>query len=115
MSPVAALGVTSTWMLTEEPCMIVVGLMLTRVVVLGVKVADAQFVTRLVTFTEPRPVAKSYPALLWYWALAVPKPASPGTALFPAVTSLKLQVLAGNVVLEPLHFLPAAISAAAKR
>jgi hypothetical protein len=42
----------------------VVGDRLTRVVVLGVKVAEAQLFTRLVTFTDPKPVAKSYPVVL---------------------------------------------------
>jgi len=52
-SPVAVPGVTLTWTFTGAPCVIVAGDRLIRVVVLGVKVAETQLFTRLVTFTDP--------------------------------------------------------------
>src|ERR1700682_472895 len=92
-----------------------------RVVVVGTVETDPHFVTRLFTFTEPSPVARSYPApavhasvdaLLGsrrtpllpeiaelhagvppaHGTLLVPKPIAPRRLLLPLVTSLKMQV-----------------------
>ena len=74
--------------------------------------AFAHPLTRFATFTEPSPVARSYATPDWNFAPEVPNPTSPGTALFPTVTSLKIQL--GDkaaVVLEPLH--PEYVSCAA--
>jgi len=56
-SPVAVPGMTVTCTLTDVPCVIVVGLSVS-VVALGVKVAVDQFLMRLATFTEPSPVGQ---------------------------------------------------------
>jgi hypothetical protein len=82
-----------------------------RFVMLGLNVTLLHWFTRLLTCTEPRPVARSYPTPLLNWGLVV-KLASPGTALLPTVTSLNTQVLAGEVAVpEALHC--ARLSAAA--
>ena len=99
--PVPLCGATVMFTLTDWPCVMVVGLRL-KVVVVGLNVTVFQLFTRFVALTEPKPEAKSYPTPLEYGAFGYP--ASPGTSLLPTVTSLKVQVLAGGVVvLEPLH------------
>jgi hypothetical protein len=56
-----------------------------RVVVLALEIAVLHLLIRLVTFTDPSPVAWSYPTV----AL---NPVAPGMFVFPTVTSLKTQV-----------------------
>ncbi len=64
--PVAAAGVTVTVNFTLVPCLMLTlpeeGLVIATVS--AVKVAVDQAARRLVTFSEPRPVAKSYPAVV---------------------------------------------------
>ena len=57
--PVPLLAVTAISTLTACPWVIVVGLRLVIVVVVGRKVIEFQWLTRLATLTEPRPVARS--------------------------------------------------------
>jgi hypothetical protein len=65
-----------------------------KFVVLPWMMAELHLVTRFDTFTDPRPVASSYPT-------PAVKPVSPGMFVLPDVVSLKMQVLPGSVVLEP--------------
>jgi hypothetical protein len=64
------------------PCIIVsAGAEIARFIDAGtVTIASLQYVTRLFAFTDPSPVAKSYPG-------ADPYPATPGTVFDPLVTS----------------------------
>ena len=59
--PVPDCGLTVTLKFTGWPCVIVVGVRLFSVVVEGRKVTELHCVTRLFAFTEPKPVAWSYP------------------------------------------------------
>src|SRR5579863_7854519 len=60
--PVAALGVTEMLKLTLWPCVIETAVpLLSDSVVLDEFVGPIQLCTRLKAFTEPRPVARSYP------------------------------------------------------
>jgi hypothetical protein len=54
-------GLTVMLKFTAWPCVRVVGIRLFRVVVEGEVVTELHWVTRLFAFTEPRPVAWSYP------------------------------------------------------
>jgi hypothetical protein len=49
--------------LTDWPCVMVVGARVS-VVTVGAKLTAVQFFTRLAILTEPRPVARSYPAVV---------------------------------------------------
>src|SRR5271168_5193278 len=111
-SPVAPL-VTVELTLTEVPCLLTsvfVEPLSVRLVVDGVKFVTTVFqaAARLVRFTEPSPVAKSYPAVAvhagvvaWFGSTITPSefalqfaaaPPLQGTELFPLVISLKEQV-----------------------
>src|SRR5487761_182426 len=65
-SPVAwgEVGEIEALTLIGAPCVILIALppLSVRVVVDGLKITEFQLLTRLLAFTEPRPVAKSYPA-----------------------------------------------------
>jgi hypothetical protein len=78
---------------TDDPCVILTGVLLfrVRVVVLDLVTAKFHLLTRFVTLTEPSPVASSYPVV-------ARKPASLTMVrfVFPDVTSLKIHVLAGG-------------------
>ncbi len=52
-------GATLTVKFAGWPCVRVVGERLASAVVVGAKLTEAQFFTRLVAFTEPSPVARS--------------------------------------------------------
>jgi hypothetical protein len=103
--PTPDCGFTVTLKFTNCPCVIVVGVRLFSVVVEGREVTELHCVTRLFAFTEPKPVARSYPvAALYpgripYWypddVVQSGLPAAQGMAFVPEVTSLKMQVLAG--------------------
>jgi hypothetical protein len=57
--PVPDCGFTVTLKLTVCPCVIVVGVKVVTVVADGSNETELHFVTRLSTFTEPSPVARS--------------------------------------------------------
>src|SRR5438552_4027352 len=57
-------GVTSMVRLTAWPWVRVVGERLVSLVVVGLKLTEAHLLTRFAAFTEPSPVARSYPAVV---------------------------------------------------
>src|SRR5579864_4732522 len=100
---------------TEAPCVMVIGVetpFSVSVVLVALKIALLHAVTKFATLTEPRPVAMSYPAAAAYTPLGYP--VSPGTELFPLVTSLNTHALLGAAeVLEALQLVPAVCCASA--
>ena len=73
--PVAVEGETETLTVTGVPWLDVAGVIVSDVDVargLGVLPPPVHAFTKFVTFTDPSPVAESYPAPAWYDALDVP-------------------------------------------
>src|ERR1700674_5495594 len=86
-----------------------------KVVLEARNVIEDQLFTRFATFTEPRPVARSYPTPALnpestpYWSalfdvVQLRDPFVHGMAFVPVVRSLKIQVLAGPFVALELQF-----------
>src|SRR2546422_598913 len=97
--------VTSTVTSVAWPWVRVVGERLVSLVVVGLKLTDVHLLTRLAAFTEPSPVARSYPAVVaqageavFFGSTRTPKPPTTvllqsgeppwqATELFPLTTS----------------------------
>ena len=69
--PEPPLGATETFNVTGDPCVPLIELG-TSVVVVALNVTVFHLLKRLVTLTDPRPVARSKPVAAWYFAEAVP-------------------------------------------
>src|ERR1700761_362118 len=119
-SPAEPAGATVTVTLKFCPETFVAPLGLDKLVVVAVRVNVLQLFSRLVTLTEPSPVAKSYPVavanagVVKFWNISIPNPdaavllqfglpARHATELFPLVTSLNMHVPAGVFPTDALH------------
>jgi len=62
--PEPEFGLTLIAIGTAVPCVVFAGTVSAKFVFVGVKVALTQLFTRFAAFTDPRPVTKSYPAVV---------------------------------------------------